>query len=827
LVSKYLPCIISPLDFPSNIKRDDISFLGFKAVGLLKIPKEWVPPFIILTKSFYEIVNIKKADEALKFLPLKDINLFKNFLKLMSASFSRILVRSNAPTAEYLSISGEYLTIVTSTDLDKVTEAIDQVCRSDLSRPVFAILQKCIEPAMLGHMSNERRVSNKKSVWLVESISNRKPVRISIKNKINCDTLVANDINKTLEALRLVAYYLSKKEQGYFHCEWAWDGKKVWIVQADPIPPIIFTEAINKYIRESSKDTITFKPKISDLCHFLNSKNGKWKKLYRPIKFHNLGLPYADVYVLTGCNWNKSKLQNYKNLLPDLFILCQKPVIIRSDISEFIQNEDIFLPTSPPTTDPTKIIEFMENIAEYFVKQKIDIENWAFLLANLIPAQASAMVHAKPEAEIIQIDALWGYPDGLSYYPHNTYFYWMNGKIKEIKRYKSFCIMCMKEKWDTLPINPPLDWGEILSRSEVELLAKWALKIANDIEDEVQFMVLTRINGLRGKDGCLPWHFNQFKIPHHIYESNPVEKLGLKNIIRSIQDLEKLKILGKSEKLNGFTIQPEPEMLRNPEFLEEAAKFAFRYDIPIYFEGSLLGHAYYQMVKTGARVIALEEVHAPIELKKYDKIVRDLIPTIIHRAGGFAHVRTLNVDEAKILLVQKLIEESYEAWQSKNNNDLLSELADILEIINALKELMKVTDEELENIRRKKKEKRGGFQNLIYLEETINQNFELIGTDPNKIPLFFEEDLMSIIKPVKSNSSDKQYNLIKFDKDSKEMFKIEIPLIPPIKGGLKMNKLNIRIKNFDIRIAYENTRLEFTMSLAEKEAPIDQLPLFE
>jgi len=48
------------------------------------------------------------------------------------------------------------------------------------------------------------------------------------------------------------------------------------------------------------------------------------------------------------------------------------------------------------------------------------------------------------------------------------------------------------------------------------------------------------------------------------------------------------------------------------------------------------------------------------------------------------------------------------------------ELADVLEVIYAMLAFRKITFEELEQIRLKKKDERGGFKNKIILEETRN-----------------------------------------------------------------------------------------------------------
>jgi predicted house-cleaning noncanonical NTP pyrophosphatase (MazG superfamily) len=285
-------------------------------------------------------------------------------------------------------------------------------------------------------------------------------------------------------------------------------------------------------------------------------------------------------------------------------------------------------------------------------------------------------------------------------------------------------------------------------------------------------------------------------------------------------------MLGSTKEIDGFVIEPDIEVLRDPEFLREAATYAAGLGIPIYFEGSLLGHAYYQMVRTGARVIPLAEVSPPIGVIRYEKIIRDLIPTIIRRTGGVARVRTLPSDEAITLLIRKLIEESYEAWQSDPEH-LAGELADILEVVDALREHTGISSEELERVRENKRAKRGGFQNLIFLEETSIQALELVGTQPKTLPLFLEEDLMASRQRRSKSSEPESLPLeIELGENSHELVRVTTPLVPPVKKGHKLKKLESRIGDYNVQVTYERAQLVVTISSVIKEPPMEQLPLF-
>ncbi len=99
----------------------------------------------------------------------------------------------------------------------------------------------------------------------------------------------------------------------------------------------------------------------------------------------------------------------------------------------------------------------------------------------------------------------------------------------------------------------------------------------------------------------------------------------------------------------------------------------------------------------------------------YDKLVRDKIPEIIikNNAEPVTHIASNN--EFLIRLYDKLIEEFKEFKQEPCEE----ELADILEVINSIIKYYDFNKNKIEEIRLRKKEKRGGFDKKIILERVI------------------------------------------------------------------------------------------------------------
>ena len=96
----------------------------------------------------------------------------------------------------------------------------------------------------------------------------------------------------------------------------------------------------------------------------------------------------------------------------------------------------------------------------------------------------------------------------------------------------------------------------------------------------------------------------------------------------------------------------------------------------------------------------------------YNKLVRDKIPAIIEQDNKTCEIEILSNDEYLKMVDAKLDEELAEYHKDQN----LEELADLLEVIYAATKARGYSIEQLEELRAKKAEKRGGFDEKIFLK---------------------------------------------------------------------------------------------------------------
>ena len=106
----------------------------------------------------------------------------------------------------------------------------------------------------------------------------------------------------------------------------------------------------------------------------------------------------------------------------------------------------------------------------------------------------------------------------------------------------------------------------------------------------------------------------------------------------------------------------------------------------------------------------------PIE-NKYPKLVRDRIPEILAAKGLMAQTRVLNDNEYLKYLLKKMVEESTELVHSLEKGNMEEELADVLELIDAILKFKGWQMEDIIAIQKEKRQQNGGFEKKILLLE--------------------------------------------------------------------------------------------------------------
>ena len=101
------------------------------------------------------------------------------------------------------------------------------------------------------------------------------------------------------------------------------------------------------------------------------------------------------------------------------------------------------------------------------------------------------------------------------------------------------------------------------------------------------------------------------------------------------------------------------------------------------------------------------------------KLVRDEIPHIIVCSGKrpITHRGACTNTGLRVLLLDKLGEETKEVQEAKDRYELMQELADVYEVISCIAETVNCSIKDVEDVARVKRNTRGSFKKGIVLDE--------------------------------------------------------------------------------------------------------------
>ena len=111
--------------------------------------------------------------------------------------------------------------------------------------------------------------------------------------------------------------------------------------------------------------------------------------------------------------------------------------------------------------------------------------------------------------------------------------------------------------------------------------------------------------------------------------------------------------------------------------------------------------------------------------KIYNKLVRDKIPEIIAQQGKQVTFSTLKFDEFKQALKDKFIEEATELVNAETLEQIIEEMADIYEVLNAMQLYLTETviaTPVILNAMHEKRKNKGGFEKMVFLLSVTDRN---------------------------------------------------------------------------------------------------------
>lgn len=737
----------------SNIPTKSIlpALVGEKAFGLSCLPKEWTLPFIVISNELLAAYRSCSSNDRKVLLKRWCKNIIKGVVSIGIGQEDFIIVRSSGHS-EGLEERGKFYSANgTVSNIQQVISNCLEKLKSDkeLSKQnIPLIIQEYIIPfSAKGHLSNERRVYEEDRDWLgqFEGVSTRlvnRSFKINLRNwrkkvkaltdqSLNCNLI--EHIPSVLESPAAWGY----EKHLRLHFEWVWDGEHIYIVQMDQEDKAGGSDPTKLYQAKFTNPS-NFNPKC--LKEIVEDHASKYNKIHNVFTYLKLGLPVTKIYVLDDQKVINQLVSGSvpNHLRVDLLELLKRPLIIRTDISVKDKKKSQMLPREE-VHDINEAIRWLKKNSSKLRKEiKGDI---IFIFHNFIPAISSAFAYAAPGERIVQIEALWGLPEGLYFYSHDKYIVDTHRQhSKDLLRenindfevnqrcnFKQYFVTQNQDgKWTTQTLKRPYDWKPSIRNQEwVKEIAYESRRIALKEGKSLSIMWFVDVP----KEICIrpifPWH-------HEVYDPEKIRPVLTERTktdfdktlsVRTNKDLEELQKEAKRKQSNlrRIKIQPiEENLLRDKDMLRDIGKLAKKIGATILLEGGELSHAYYQLRQTEA-VVQIQHPFENTENKQdFNKLVRDKVPLNVEKGGEIVKKAFLKGEFLLRALREKLVEEAFEVLDARNTESIIAELADVNEIIDTILLKIGLTRGNLKKFQDQKREKAGGFTEGVVLLETKN-----------------------------------------------------------------------------------------------------------
>ena len=820
---------------PTIQKETPKELVGEKGRGLLTCGKETTPPFVIISFDFFrEYLRDKSSAQKLLSEIVKAItNAFDNF------DINKFIVRSSAKI-EGFEERGFYESIesaILKADLQNAIELALEKNKSNVSvskgNEFALIIQQLIQPKLLGHLSNERRVSRNKTDWLLEIVTDKGEFSDGIKFDIAPIKLQSTPINfncstkpDLIHQLKVLAAH-SKSDDNRFHYEWVWDGLRFWVVQKDiEANSSKGTPPGSNWIQ--SKNLIgTFSPRV---LHNFRVIEKRWRKMECVETFSACKFPQGEVYALEDSRLITELIQQKKNekLTEDLKELLHYPIVIRMDIAKSDAYGGVLLPRTETIFTIDDAYKFLMHHSKTFSEYKVNANDFCFLIHRFIISKSCALAFAKPGIPRVRIDSTWGIVDGLYYHPHDSFeFNSTNGVTKKRIRCKTEYLDVEKDgKWFSKKSGINWDWAESLTALQIKNISSYTSAIADYLNRSVTVMYFVDVDANTGYPPLLPWFYTTEEIPDSSEKFTDVIFSGVREIVTGLDDFELLKTKIREGKFRGkFSIKLKltPDILREKHFIEGIGMYCKEKNILVELDGSILSHTYYILRKSGARVKSTEPFDPKYKRQIFYKLVRDQIPINIESKGETAKTFQLDAKELLKFLKEKAIEESYEFFWEEDEDKTIEELADMYEVIRSTCKIFGINIEELTAIADKKSEKKGGFEKGTFLLETSEQALiKVIPQDEQTtLDLGFEEKIVEESKPYKL---PRKMNLLQAAEND-----INLPYIQPVDIHNTEKKLTqeVILGNQVFTVEYKKKSIGIKLKQEKPSENPNQLSLFE
>jgi predicted house-cleaning noncanonical NTP pyrophosphatase (MazG superfamily) len=677
------------------------SKVGGKGAGLLRLPAEWYPPSLFVDQVSDEAGVDTAIDQLTALYP-----------QILDAA---TIVRSNMPD-ESIRDRGRFDTIDTNGDLEAIrtaAKAIVSQAKSEGLQVAGVLLQPLLRRQLHGYLSNDYRNSRESTTWRIEglegSAGDALSWNVSQESSARISSLSAITYDQAKARLRQVCRALSNGPHR-MHLEWVWDGARVWVVQADRVLPTLgaapgdqFRPTVGTYVTDEQLSC--WRPAVS-VAQASDLGFGKLKALR---EFEAAGAPRGTLWFATA----EQLIGHERDFLTDLDVLTAGHVVIRVDVSA--KDPTMMLDRSAAIDSTEAAIDWCRSQAHKLMSLGITSDRIGFLAHRYLRARASAWAFAQPGKPWVRVDSIWGTPGGLDWLPHDTAYVTSDpDRIQRSLDNKAICEDVEEDGgWGYRDVPSEWIWRASINDDQLRQIRTLTQRLADQSGRPVNVMWFVGLLDDPTID-CLPW------MRFYLDANTSLEGRSLSNarprprlLIRDSSDLP----TDAYPEDAVLRLAPSLESSRDKDFIASVGTFATEANIPIEIEGSTLGHAYFELRRMGADVATLSNRFQTPKSVAAGKLVRDGIPSRIASKGDRSQQVVATENERRRLLRHKLVEEAIEVVRA-TDDELIEELADASEVIEALRKAYSINASRLRSRMLEKRRRLGGFSKGIYLIST-------------------------------------------------------------------------------------------------------------
>jgi len=710
------------LDFFSTILQ-----YGTKVAGLQILAPAWVPPYVALPAWLSDEWIADPADWVAR-ARRKGINLDHAATLLAGGSSQAIIVRSSA-VGEGLDDRGLYRSVrlTPNAPFREVVAAIENIYRHFTTHgrhsAMGICLQRYLAPDLAGHVSNEMHVSATRNQWKfqIESPAFAPDRGLNSKFAVAPDEMAPLGLNSQRDigsALRRACHWVNLRIDGRSHLEWCVANGKLWIVQVDQESPT--SSGVNPHIMPTARAVATAVESISAKSIFSLYRvqdDPPWRKLRNVRDFwtgaepprHRLFFATGDrLEAILGSRGGAARLAS------EIDELTGGRAVLRTDCSNAAVRT-FNLPRTH-TVDGAAAASWIRETLAAMASKGAAAGEIAIILHRYIPARAAAWTYYSIGDDFVQIDCLWGLPDGLQFLPHDTLQVdaRTGDELAVQVRFKPDLLQEQDDgSWRYVGIARQYGRDRVLSREALRHLALETVAIARKIKDRAQIMWFCDLPEELGIGQHLPW----FRSKEYA-GFEPAARPALPT--KAARNLADLDVLDRDTSRFIIQVTPDVELIREDDtFLDRVIAIARARSLPVELDGSILGHAYYRLRGAGILVLVPQPKYPRVRGRhRHYKVVRDAIPQNIQAKGERVTFARLLPGEASVALIGKLFEEGLELNAARGPAQKIEELADVLEVVRGLAVTNGIDWDNLLATALEKRQKRGGFEQQTVLLET-------------------------------------------------------------------------------------------------------------